>query len=202
MVTLRCTRKLLRRLAQSEQSTAPTTVLGDWYANVLFSRPQQLVLCVSERSLLPVVLPAKETNTLASRLSVAVGEMLQRLDVAPALIEREQTAMRDFAYGRTQNRRVLGSLNDLMFQLSWYLRDRQRKVFSSTRFIWQRRHAHRSGTAHPTGLLLSFSAQLGPVRRRFIKMRHNLAPNPDAREAPVLCKRKCRARRLALRYAS
>jgi hypothetical protein len=127
MFTVRCTRKLLGRLAQSEQSTAPTTVLGDWYANVLFSRPQQLVLCVSERSLLPVVLPAKERNTLAPRLSVAVGEVLQRLGVAPALIEREQTAMRDFAYGRTQNRRVLGSLNDLMFQLSWYLRDRPAK---------------------------------------------------------------------------
>ena len=127
MFTVRCTQKLLRRLAQSEQSTASTTVLGDWYANVLFSRPHQLVLCVSERSLLPVVLPAKETNTLAPRLSVAVSEVLQRLGVAPTLIEREQIAMRDFAYGRTQNRRVLGSLNDLMFQLSWYIGDRPAK---------------------------------------------------------------------------
>src|SRR5258708_25164788 len=112
MVTLRCTQKLLRRLDVTDKPVASTTVLGDWYANVLFSRPHQLVLCVSERSLLPVVLPAKETNTLASRLSVAVSEVLQRLGVAPTLIEREQIAMRDFAYGRTQNRRVLGSLND------------------------------------------------------------------------------------------
>ena len=29
--------------------------------------------------------------------------------------------MRSFAYSRTQNRQVLGSLNDLMFQLSWYM---------------------------------------------------------------------------------
>lgn len=121
MFTVRCTRKLLRRLGESEQSTAPTTVLGDWYANVLFSRPHQLVLCVSERSLLPVVLLAKEADTLAPRLSVAVSEVLQRLGVAPSLIERERTAMREFTYGRTQNRQVLGSLNDLMFQLSWYL---------------------------------------------------------------------------------
>jgi hypothetical protein len=31
--------------------------------------------------------------------------------------------MEPFAFGRTSNRRVLGTLNELMFQLSWYLRD-------------------------------------------------------------------------------
>jgi len=123
MFTVRCTQKLLRRLEHTEETTPPTTVLGDWYANVLYSRPHQLVLCVSERSLLPVVLPAKEAHTLAPRLAVTVGHVLQRLGVASALIEKEQNEMRAFAYGRTQNRRVLGSLNDLIFQLSWYLHD-------------------------------------------------------------------------------
>jgi hypothetical protein len=121
MVTLRCTQKLLRRLDLTDRPAAPTTVLGDWYANILFSRPHQLVLCVSERSLLPVVLLAKGTQALASRLTFAAGLMLEKLGVAPSLIERELFEMRSFAYGRTQNRRVLGSLNDLMFQLSWYM---------------------------------------------------------------------------------
>lgn len=121
MVTLRCTQKLLRRLEVTDKPAAPTTVLGDWYANILFSRPHQLVLCVSERSLLPVVLLAKETQTLASRLAGAVGQVLQSLGVAPSQIERELSEMRSFAYSRTQNRRVLGSLKDLMFQLSWYV---------------------------------------------------------------------------------
>jgi len=121
MVTLRCTQKLLRRLEVTDKPAAPTTVLGDWYANILFSRPHQLVLCVSERSLLPVVLLAKETQTLASRLAGEAGQVLQRLGVAPSQIERELSEMRSFAYSRTQNRQVLGSLNDLMFQLSWYM---------------------------------------------------------------------------------
>lgn len=120
-MTLRCTQKLLRRAKVSGTSAAPTTVLGDWYANILFSRPQQLVLCISERSLLPIVLPAKETQTLAPRLAVAVGHVLQRLGIAPRLSENELNEMRSFAYGRTQNRQVFGSLNDLMFQLSWYI---------------------------------------------------------------------------------
>lgn len=121
MVTLRCTQKLLRRLDVTDRPAAPTTVLGDWYANILFSRPHQLVLCVSERSLLPVVLLAKQTQSLASRLAFAAGLILEKLGVAPSLIERELFEMRSFAYDRTQNRRVLGSLNDLMFQLSWYM---------------------------------------------------------------------------------
>jgi hypothetical protein len=123
MFTVRCTQKLLRRVESTEKPAAPTTVLGDWYANVLYSQPHQLVLCVSERSLLPVVLHAKEAHTLAPRLTLAVGQLLQRLGVATAMIEREQHEMRAFAYSRTQNRRVLGQLNDLMFQLSWYLHD-------------------------------------------------------------------------------
>ena len=123
MVNIRCTQKLLRRLPVAADPAASTTVLGDWYVNILFSRPQQLVLCVSERSLLPVVLPAKEASTLAFRLAVAAGEILQRLGIAPTLVERELAEMHNFAYGPTRNRRVLGTVNDFMFMLSWRLQD-------------------------------------------------------------------------------
>jgi hypothetical protein len=39
MVTLRCTQKLLRRISEPllEKNEQPTTLLGDWYANILFS---------------------------------------------------------------------------------------------------------------------------------------------------------------------
>jgi hypothetical protein len=123
MFTIRCTQKLLKRVDFTDEPIAPTTLLGDWYANVLYSRPHQLVLCVSERSLLPVVLQAKEAHTLAPRLTVTVGQVLKRLGVPAALIEREQNEMCAFAYSRTRNRRVLGQLKDLLFHLSWYLHD-------------------------------------------------------------------------------
>lgn len=56
----------MRRLCVTEESevSPPTTALGDWYANILFLRPQQLVLCVSERTLLPVVISGKEFESL------------------------------------------------------------------------------------------------------------------------------------------
>ena len=126
MVTLRCTQKLLRRVSgQRRDSPArPTTVLGDWYANLLFCKPQQLVLCVSERTLLPVIIPAKDIHTLATRLSAAVSETLLALGVARDLAERERVEMQLCAFGRTENKRVLGALNDRMFELSYIVQER------------------------------------------------------------------------------
>ena len=55
MFAMRCTRKPLDRIPGVVEEAAPsTTVLGDWYANILFGHPQ-VVLLVSEKSLLPAV---------------------------------------------------------------------------------------------------------------------------------------------------
>ncbi len=61
MLTIRCTGKLLKYLHARgpAQIIHPTTGLGDWYANLLFTKRLRLVICVSERSLLPVFVEAK-----------------------------------------------------------------------------------------------------------------------------------------------
>ena len=66
MMTLRCTQKLLDRLSLSgnldtPETLSPTSMLGDWYATILFTRPSQLVLAVSEKSRLCLLLPARLT---------------------------------------------------------------------------------------------------------------------------------------------
>jgi hypothetical protein len=121
MVTIRCTQKLLRRVHRATAAPASTTLLGDWYANILFARPEQLILCISERSLLPVVVTAREASALGGRLASSLGDVLFHLGVPSHCIEREQAEMTQVAFTSTQNRRVLGTLNELMFQLSWYL---------------------------------------------------------------------------------
>lgn len=119
MFTLRCTQKLLRRMPTPpfDAASPPATLLGDWYANILFSRPRQLVLCLSERTLLPVIVPAKSLETLPARLADGVVELLHALGIPPELIARERAAMDEAHMGRTASRRVLGSMNDLQFQL-------------------------------------------------------------------------------------
>lgn len=123
MVTLRCTQKLLRRGLPEDQAVdaPPNTLLGDWYANVLVARPNHLVLCVSERTLLPVVVPAKDIKRLPDRLVEALQLVLRGLHIELSSIDAEIGAMRTCRVGRTASKRVLGSLNELMYQLSWQL---------------------------------------------------------------------------------
>lgn len=119
MFTLRCTHKLLRRgLTESPHGeAAPTTLLGDWYANVLVTRPQHLVLCISERTLLPVIVPAKSAGTLPARLLEALLPILATLAIPAASAQAECDHMREHRVGRAASKRVLGSLNELMLLL-------------------------------------------------------------------------------------
>jgi hypothetical protein len=121
--TLRCTAKLLKRLKRQPETVTvqPSTRLGDWYAHLLFTRPAQLVLCVSERTLLPVLVPAREIETLLGRARHAVWEMLEAIGVSEEAAREEQRAMATATLARTTSRRVVGSLNDFVRLLEPHL---------------------------------------------------------------------------------
>lgn len=117
MFAVRCTRKLLDRGAPKSLPVAmpPTTVLGDWYANIVFTRPEQMVVCISERTLLPVVVTAKDIKRLPERLAEATGRVLASIGVPSEDIEAELAEMSVGYLAATANRRVLGSLHDFIF---------------------------------------------------------------------------------------
>lgn len=119
MFTLRCTQKLLDRLKADPEPdpSQADTVLGDWYANLVRVGRSQVVIAVSERTLLPVVVPAKEGRTLVQRLAQELEPVLMSLDVPAQEVVAECHAMQQAAFGKTTSRRVLGSLNELVFQL-------------------------------------------------------------------------------------
>jgi len=119
MYTLRCTRKLLRRTDETPTSEAvsPTTVLGDWYANLLYLRPQQLVLAMNERTLLCALVTASPAATVAERLRVEVGGLLRDIGVPATKVEGELAAMVHVAIGTTASRAVIGCMNDAAFRL-------------------------------------------------------------------------------------
>ena len=130
MVTLRCTQKLLRRLGAPTkvETFPPTTVLGDWYATLVHTRPHQLVVCMNERTLLVVLVLARESSSLRTRFREAVTAQLRRLGVPPAAIEAEARAMSELALGPTASRSLLGCLREAVFALSLEL---ERPEFSS-----------------------------------------------------------------------
>lgn len=119
MFAFRCTQKLLDRLGVAPEHEPPPaeTVLGDWYANLIRVGRTQLVLAVSEKTLLPVVLPAKESGTLVRRFTEALEPMLIAVGIPAEAVDAECAAMADWAVAKTASRRVLGSLNDLAFHL-------------------------------------------------------------------------------------
>ena len=69
MITLRCTQRLLKRLKANPRTEpdAPSAKLGDWYAQVTALHRRHVVLAVSERTLLPVLLPLAPSATLIPR---------------------------------------------------------------------------------------------------------------------------------------
>ncbi len=114
VLTIRCTRKLLNRLHVEVPSepTSSTNRLGDWYANLLLTKPA-LIICISERSLLPVFVEATDPFSFIPRFQEAVRSVLQRMGVASEVLDCEAREMCQIRIGTTASRRVLGSLNDL-----------------------------------------------------------------------------------------
>jgi hypothetical protein len=117
VLTLHCTRKLLKHLhaVVRADSLHPTTCLGDWYANLLFTERLRLIICVSERSLLPVFVVAEDPASLVPRFQAAVQSVLQCIGVPPESLNHEAREMAKVMTDATANRSVLGSLNDLAF---------------------------------------------------------------------------------------
>ena len=120
MVTLRCTRKLLRRLAvnppQSDQRA--TSALGDWHANLLLWRPQ-LIHCMNDRSTLSVLMPARDSTSFPSRLGIALGQLLLELGVPRKIVEAEVASMEQVTLAPTKNRSILGCMRDAELALRY-----------------------------------------------------------------------------------
>jgi hypothetical protein len=119
MYTIRGTQRFLARIGGAREASGhqvPTTSLGDWYCKHFRAGAQQLALFTSDRSLLCVVLPARGLKAvICESLSEGLGAVLVALSVPPAAVSRELYEMRECQVAGTENRSVLGSLNDFAF---------------------------------------------------------------------------------------
>ncbi len=65
---------------------------------------EQLILCVSEWTFLPLVLPATSAKLLPRRIPGAMFDVLKKLGIPLSAIGREMYEMLVAAVGRTENR--------------------------------------------------------------------------------------------------
>jgi len=113
MVILRPTRKLYRDLPPSSELTAASdTALGDWYVNRLVVDRHPLLLLVSSKSLLSLLVPARDVRALPDYLPSLIGSRLRRLGVGEELIGAELAAMTPVVVAPAVDRSVMGTVVD------------------------------------------------------------------------------------------
>ena len=122
MVVLRPTRKLLNLLPESSDAGATSdTALGDWYVNRLIVDRQPLLILLSSRALLSILTPARNVRSLPGRLPALVASRLERLGIAPRVVNAETRAMAPVTIAKTTNRSVLGVMVDFAKNIPYYL---------------------------------------------------------------------------------
>ncbi len=129
MFVIRGTKKLRDRVkgapvAESEEST---TALGDWFANALFWRPQ-VALLVNSRTLLPVFMDLAPAVTMLERAPAAIEAVLRRHGVDETFLVGERNAMDDVRIAPTNDRRVVGVMNEFAVHGEWLFKEGQRDL--------------------------------------------------------------------------
>ena len=123
MTTVRCTGKFLKKLGIRDpgEPPPPKNILGDWFANIIYTRHGHYVLLVSERSLLPILTTARNLDNLVPRFMRQLDDVLLTLGVRRDLIDRELSLMEPLYFGRTNSRSVLGTMNDFVVSFKYEL---------------------------------------------------------------------------------
>ena len=116
MLVVRGTKKLRDRVKGPTivDDDVSTGVLGDWFATAQFWRPQ-VALVVNARTFLPVFTPLAPAPELLDRLPDEIARVLDLHGVARAVIEAERSQMADVALAPTNDRSVVGVMNEFAF---------------------------------------------------------------------------------------
>jgi hypothetical protein len=124
MYTLRCTRKLLRRIDEipSSEVVSPTTVLGDWYANLLYLRPQQLVLAMNERTLHMCAGASGARSHGRGATAARGGRAAPGHRSAGGRLRRSWRRWSTSRSGPRRAGQCWGCMNDAVYQLEYYPR--------------------------------------------------------------------------------
>lgn len=115
MIVLRCTHRVLKRfgLDAREPSVAGTDKLGCWYANLLNIGSARQVLCVSEETLLPVMIPARNSE-FPARFGIYLEEVLVAIGIPTVAAAEEARTTDEYVVAKTANKSMLASMNDFV----------------------------------------------------------------------------------------
>lgn len=124
MLIVRGTKKLRDRVRGTppREGDVSTTLLGDWFATALFWRPH-VALLVNERTFLPVFLELAPAATLLERAPAAIEGVLGLHGVGRACVGSERDEMREVRIAPTNDRSVVGVMNEFAFHGEFHWKD-------------------------------------------------------------------------------
>ena len=122
MPILKCTQKLLKVIGiqPTSQPDVPPTLLGDWSANLLSISRQKVLLFTNEATLYSFAVLGVRKAELSSLADLFLQNLRVNLaaeDMPEHVIAKVAAQYRGLRMGRTDNRSVLGSMNELAMLL-------------------------------------------------------------------------------------
>ena len=125
MQVLRCTLKLLNELGVApEEVDGSAGALGQWHANLLRFARRKCVLFTNDLTLYSVFVPGlrkPEFQRIVDVFGQAVFRSLRLDGLSQNQIEAVLDEIGEIHIAKTNNRSVLGSMNDLAYQLEWMI---------------------------------------------------------------------------------
>lgn len=113
MIRIRATKRLLDRLqrARLDEQDLLVSPLGDWYATVVFTRPQ-VALFVNELTFLPILIPLAPAESLIQRFPQAIESTLRAYGLRGDFIGEVVRGSGSVELGKTASRSLLGVMNE------------------------------------------------------------------------------------------
>lgn len=121
MIVIRPTASLAKRMKVKINSSElkSDTILGDWFALDFVLSRRQFIMCVSQKSRLAVIMNAAPYVSLSNRIPNAICEVLKLIGVTESNIESELLKMNHVILAKTDDKSILGTMNDYRSQLEY-----------------------------------------------------------------------------------
>lgn len=130
MPLIRCTVKLLKEIGVKNtdliNDASISQPLGDWYANLLWINRRKCILFTNEGTLYSFMVYGVMKSDLKNFGQLFLLYFRQNLEYEGFGSEVIEKALKEYdqiGLGRTENRSVLGSMNDYAYQYEFHLRE-------------------------------------------------------------------------------
>lgn len=130
MQLIRCTKKLQKEMGLKSADLVTDEIeestLGSWHANLLFIDRRKCVLLVNDKTLFNFIIPnvnRKQIHQLDTLFRNFLQCVLAEEDFTEILRENIMQEYESIGFANTNNRSVMGSMNDLAFLYKLHIQD-------------------------------------------------------------------------------